>query len=100
MQDEMLMMGLLGEHSVSVESGPADGDIVLFDPTVDLDGDGILDTRAFADADGVTVVSDLDGDGRADHLTRVEGDGGYAAWEPRRDADGTVRWDRTDLGQL
>lgn len=100
MQDEMQMMGMVGEHPVSVGSGPVGGDFALLDPTVDLDGDGVLDTRAFGDPDGVTVASDLDGDGYADHLTRVEADGAYAAWEPRRDLDGTVRWDRVDLGRL
>lgn len=100
MHEDLLMMGTTGEHPVSVDTGPADGNVGLGDPTVDLDGDGALDTRAFADPGGVTVASDLDGDGWVDHLTRVESDGEYAAWEPRREADGTVRWDRTDLGRL
>ncbi len=101
MQDGVAMVGVdeLGEQPVSVDSGP-DGDFAVTDPVVDLDGNGILDTRSWSDGDGVTVASDLDGDGCADHVTRVDGDGAYAAWEPWRAPDGTVRWEQVDAGRL
>lgn len=102
MHDDMLTMGLHdgAEHAVSVASGPGDGGFAVTDPVVDIDGDGTLDTRSYADRDGVTIASDLDGDGFADHLTRVERDGDYAVWEPHRDLDGTLHWVRTDVGRL
>lgn len=106
MQDGVTMVGVHGvgvdgldDPAVSVDSGPV-GDFSVTDPVVDLDGDGVLDTRSWSDEAGVTVASDLDGDGSADHLTRVENDGAYAAWEPWRDVDGTVRWERVDAGRL
>ncbi|MFF0817964.1 DUF6802 family protein [Rhodococcus sp. NPDC003318] len=102
MHDDMLTMTIHGgaDHALSVETGPADGPFAVTDPVVDVDGDGVLDTRGYADGNGVTVASDLDGDGFADHLTRVEDDGAYASWEPRRDPDGTLHWVRTDGGHL
>jgi hypothetical protein len=100
MQDETLLAGIGGEHAVTVEEGPDARDFALAEPTVDLDGDGIVDTRVFQDADGMTIASDLDEDGWVDHITRIEEDGSYAAWEPRREADGTVRWEPVDEGRL
>ncbi|MFD4295243.1 DUF6802 family protein [Rhodococcus sp. NPDC058505] len=99
MHDEMLAMGFGDPLPVTVDAGPL-GEFAVTDPTVDLNSDGVLDTATFVDSGGVTVASDLDGDGSADHLTRVEGDGDYAAWEPRRAADGTVHWSRIDAGRL
>lgn len=66
----------------------------------DIDGDGILDTRTFESGDALIVATDSDGDGDADHLTIVDGDGEYSAWEFHRDADGRERWERTDSGTL
>ncbi|WP_345347403.1 DUF6802 family protein [Rhodococcus olei] len=102
MQDDLTMVNThdLGEPSVSVAWGPAGGEFAVTDPVVDLDGDGVLDTRSWSDADGVTVASDLDGDGWADHVTRVDGDGEFGSWEPHREVDGSVRWERVDAGQL
>lgn len=97
MQDDSV---IAGDYDIDVAVGPDAGDLALTGPTVDLDGDGVLDTRVFGDDAGVTVATDVDGDGFVDHLTRVARDGAYAAWEPTRDADGTVRWQRTDDGAL
>ncbi|TQF69469.1 hypothetical protein FK531_10255 [Rhodococcus spelaei] len=76
------------------------GELELRDPTVDLDGDGVLDSRTVTGSAGVAIASDLDGDGFADHVTTVEQDGAYAAWEAHRDPDGTLQWERTDHGRL
>ncbi|MFC4604114.1 DUF6802 family protein [Rhodococcus kronopolitis] len=86
-----------------LEEGAVDADPgqwALHDPTVDLDGDGVLDTRGYADGDTVLVASDLDGNGYADHLTSVDGDGRYAAWQAQRSETGELRWERTEIGNL
>jgi hypothetical protein len=100
MQDETLVAGIDDQYQVTVESGPGSGDLMMSEPAVDLDGDGILDTRVYSDGGGMTIASDLDEDGWADHVARIEADGAYAAWEPQRDPDGTVRWDPVDEGRL
>jgi len=50
--------------------------------------------------DALVVATDTDGDGDADHVTIVDGDGDYSAWQFHRDADGRERWERTDSGTL
>ncbi|MFC9789768.1 DUF6802 family protein [Rhodococcus sp. NPDC127528] len=94
--DLMLDTDDLVDHPMAADAG----ELELHDPTVDLDGDGILDSRSVAGEAGVTIASDLDGDGFADHVTTVEQDGEYAAWEAHRDPDGALRWERTDHGRL
>ncbi|MFE3293272.1 DUF6802 family protein [Rhodococcus sp. NPDC059234] len=92
---------LLGAHDLGDHPMGADvGEFAVHDPTVDLDGDGILESRSVAGEAGVAIASDLDGDGFADHVTTVERDGEYAAWEAHRDPDGALRWERTDHGRL
>ncbi|BDC74387.1 DUF6802 family protein [Prescottella equi] len=72
----------------------------LTDAVFDIDDDGVLDTRTFEVDDALVVATDTDGDGDADHVTIVEGDGDFSAWEFHRDADGRERWERTDSGTL
>lgn len=97
MQDDMLLCAHgLGEDPVDTDPG----EWALHDPTVDLDGDAVLDTRAYADGDAVLVASDLDGDGYVDHATSVGADGEYSAWQAHRQPDGALRWERTDHGRL
>ncbi|MFC7446678.1 DUF6802 family protein [Rhodococcus daqingensis] len=98
MHDDMLLLGTLGTapHPMSPEAGEWE----LHAPTVDLDGDGELDTRTYSTGATLYVASDLDEDGLADHVTTVDGGGGYESWQAHRGADGEVRWARTDHGSL
>ncbi|MFD3705098.1 DUF6802 family protein [Nocardia sp. NPDC058658] len=50
--------------------------------------------------DKTSIWSDYDHDGLADHVTVVEEDGDYAAWEYHRHPDGTSEWRKTDQGNL
>ncbi|GGK57048.1 DUF6802 family protein [Nocardia camponoti] len=76
------------------------GPVELAHPTVDISGDGIADSYSHSTPNGTEVWSDYDHDGFADHVTVVEKDGDYAAWEFRRNPDGTSEWHRTDQGKL
>ncbi|MGN2641558.1 DUF6802 family protein [Nocardia takedensis] len=76
------------------------GPVELNHPTQDIDGDGILDTETTAGADATQIWTDYDHDGLADHVTVVENDGDYAAWEFHHHPDGTSGWVRTDQGKL
>ncbi|MFE3545481.1 DUF6802 family protein [Nocardia sp. NPDC059177] len=76
------------------------GAVELHSPAQDLDGDGIVDSYTDTTPDSTNVWSDYDHDGFADHVTVVEGDGDYAAWEYHRHPDGTSEWRRTDQGNL
>lgn len=76
------------------------GAVELHSLSQDLDGDGVLDTITSAHPDATQVWSDFDHDGFADHVTVVESDGDYAAWEYHRHPDGTSEWVRTDKGTL
>ena len=66
----------------------------------DTDNDGILDTMSLSSDDAIVVLTDTDLDGAADHLTVVEHDGDYAAWEFRHVEAQDVTWERTDHGKL
>lgn len=76
------------------------GEVALAHPAHDIDGDGALDSITESDEHGMRVWTDTDRDGLADHLTVVEKDGDYAAWEFHHHPDGTSEWVRTDRGRL
>ncbi|MBW0271451.1 hypothetical protein ATM97_11875 [Nocardia sp. MH4] len=76
------------------------GPVELHTPSQDLDGDGVVDSLTDATPHDTTIWSDYDHDGFADHVTVVEADGDYAAWEYHRHPDGTSEWRRTDQGNL
>ncbi|MET7768625.1 DUF6802 family protein [Nocardia sp. NPDC005366] len=76
------------------------GPVELNHPTQDINGDGILDTETTTGDDAMQVWTDYDHDGIADHVTVVEKDGDYAAWEFHHHPDGTSGWVRTDQGKL
>lgn len=80
-----------------------------FVPTVDADGDGMLDTMVMQwgtdgsdGGHGMTVVADVDGDGAVDRVTALDAEGGYTAWEVHVDpADDDRRaWAVIDEGSL
>ncbi|MFC4377501.1 DUF6802 family protein [Nocardia halotolerans] len=76
------------------------GPVELQHPSQDLDGNGVVDSITDNDVDSTTIWSDYDADGLADHVTVIENDGDYAAWEYHRFPDGTSEWRRTDQGNL
>ncbi|MBA4857693.1 DUF6802 family protein [Nocardia farcinica] len=76
------------------------GPVELEHPIQDIDGDGLLDTATTRGEDAMQVWTDFDHDGIADHVTVVENDGDYSAWEFHRHPDGTSEWVRTDQGKL
>lgn len=76
------------------------GPVPLHDPTQDIDGDGIPDTGTVSGDTSLTVWSDLDHDGFADHVTSVDHEGDYAAWEYHRNMDGTGSWIQTGHGKM
>ena len=76
------------------------GAVELNSPSLDLDNDGVADSLSLSDPDSTSVWSDYDHDGFADHVTVVEEDGDYAAWEYHRHPDGTSEWRKTDQGNL
>lgn len=76
------------------------GAVELGNPTQDIDGDGLLDTDTTHGIDAMQIWTDFDDDGIADHVSVVENDGDYAAWEFHRHPDGTSEWVRTDQGTL
>lgn len=80
--------------------GTDSGAVYLTALAYDVDGDGVLDTQVFEVDDAIVVATDTDADGDTDHLTIVDGDGGYAAWEFHREPDGRERWERVDEGDL
>lgn len=82
------------------EFGAESGAVSLTGAAFDIDGDGILDTQSFEVDDALVVATDTDADGDADHVTIVDGDGEYSAWEFHRDADGREHWELVDEGGL
>ncbi|WP_019929458.1 DUF6802 family protein [Nocardia sp. BMG111209] len=67
-------------------------------PTQDLGGPA--DTETVHGDHSLDIWTDLDHDGLADHVTIVDTDGDYSAWEFHHHADGTTEWVRTDRGHL
>ncbi|MCA2210294.1 DUF6802 family protein [Nocardia rosealba] len=76
------------------------GPVELNSPSQDLDADGVADSLTHTDPNSTTIWSDYDEDGLADHVTVIEEDGDYAAWEYHRHPDGTSEWRKTDQGNL
>ncbi|MBJ8339277.1 hypothetical protein JGU71_10285 [Antrihabitans sp. YC3-6] len=76
------------------------GAVELDTPGHDIDADGTLDTETFRTDDAFVVATDTDLDGFADHLTIVDTDGDFAAWEFHHSEDGETHWKRTDNGKL
>ncbi len=76
------------------------GTVELTHPTEDIGGTGIADCETVHDGHSLEVWSDLDHDGLADHVTVVDDDGDFAAWEFHHHPDGTTEWVRTDQGHL
>ncbi len=59
---------LLGDGGRIWDLGPAD---------LDVDADGVPDSRSTTGPDGLTIYSDSDKDGRVDVIIRVAADGSY-----------------------
>ncbi|MBJ8347708.1 DUF6802 family protein [Antrihabitans sp. YC2-6] len=76
------------------------GTVELASPQHDLDGDGVLDTVTLSNDDALLVATDADLDGAIDHLTIVDRDGDFSAWEFRHFGGDEARWERTDHGKL
>ncbi|RDI51721.1 DUF6802 family protein [Nocardia mexicana] len=76
------------------------GAVELHHPTQDIDADGIPDTESVAGPGGTDLWTDMDHDGTADHVTILDKDGEYSAWEFHQHPDGTSEWVRTDQGEL
>jgi hypothetical protein len=86
---------------VDAASGLGDlGALDLRNPTVDLDGDGVLDTVTLTGADSLFVVTDTDLDGVADEVTAVDDTGEFASWRYEVGADGADGWTETDHGRV
>ena len=91
----------LGLDGIDADSDLAElGAVVMHGLEHDMDGDGILDTVSISSEDALLVVTDADLDGTVDHITVVEHDGDYAAWEFRHVGAEDVTWERTDHGKL
>lgn len=76
------------------------GAVELNHTNQDIDGDGVLDSDIFHSDDGMEVWSDMDHDGYAEHLSVVESDGDYAAWEFHHYPDGRTEWVQVDKGTM
>ncbi|WP_068274650.1 DUF6802 family protein [Aldersonia kunmingensis] len=76
------------------------GAVDLQHPTIDLDGDGVLDTATLSDGDSLLVVTDTDLDGLADELTAVDDDGVFASWRYEVGADGVDGWTEINHGRV
>lgn len=76
------------------------GSLSLHNPTVDLDGDGVLDTSTLTPPDALVVLTDTDHDGQADHLTVVDDSGEFASWQYGVTSDGTAHWTETEHGRV
>lgn len=76
------------------------GAIELHHPTMDVAGDGVLDTETAYGSHAIDIWTDMDHDGVADHVTIVDVDGDYAAWEFHHHPDGSTGWVSTDHGRL
>ncbi|GAB11419.1 hypothetical protein GOARA_068_00780 [Gordonia araii NBRC 100433] len=86
--------GGVAEHLWLAESGR------LWDlgpATADTDADGVHDSLARNDRDGLTVFTDTDRDGRVDLITRVGADGSVASsvYDEK-----TGRWSAAKPGRL
>ena len=83
-----------------LDAGPLDVD----NATLDIDGDGILDTVVGSFHSGheaaMFVATDTDQDGTADSLKIVSGTGEYESFRYEVDATGQTRWHETDQGKL
>ncbi|NLU83707.1 DUF6802 family protein [Rhodococcus sp. HNM0569] len=80
--------------------GPDSGVVGLTHPTLDIDGDGALDSVVAEGEHATVVATDVDGDGDADRITFFADDGAFDAWEFHSDAQGNAHWDRIDEGSL
>lgn len=58
-----------------------DGYLDLSAPTIDIDGDGVLDTLSFHLDGRVVVVTDTNLDGLGDRVTWVDSEGAYECWQ-------------------
>lgn len=79
-----------------------DGAMVdLSAPTVDIDGDGVLDTRTAKVDDRLVVVTDTDLDGLGDRVTWVDSQGAFECWQlAERVAEEALRWQLVERGEL
>ncbi|MCE5287826.1 MAG: hypothetical protein LLG14_01120 [Nocardiaceae bacterium] len=82
-----------------LDAGPLDMDHA----TIDVDGDGILDTVVgslhIGHEAAMFVATDTDQDGTADTLKIVGGNGEFSSFEYEADATGH-RWHEVDRGKL
>jgi hypothetical protein len=82
---------------VDAVSGLGDlGAVDLHHPSVDLDGDGVLDSATLTGHDSLLVITDTDLDGTADELTVVDDSGEFASWQYEVRNDGAGGW--TEIG--
>lgn len=76
------------------------GSLQMTAPTVDIDGDGTLDTSVQTSDDSLFVMTDTNLDGLVDHLTVVDDDGDFAAWDFQPGPDGAPHWTQIDHGKV
>jgi hypothetical protein len=74
--------------------------VELDHPTQDLSGHGHPDTETVHGSHAMEVWTDTHHDGHADHVTIMDNDGDYSAWEFHHNPDGTSEWVRTDHGHI
>lgn len=96
--DDFVLPGV--EHLDAATSLLGLGAVELDQPTLDIDGDGTLDSATLHLDDAMVVATDVDHDGLADHLTVVDSDGEFAQWEYSEELDGTGHWRQVDHGRL
>jgi hypothetical protein len=81
----------------AVENGMID----LSDPTVDMDGDGVLDTISLRHDDALVVITDSDLDGYADRLTWIDSEGAFESWKAAEGAGADIdQWELINRGRL
>ena len=76
------------------------GPVGLHSPSVDLDGDAVMDTSTLTTHDSLVVLTDGDLDGQADHLTIVDDSGEFASWKYGVTSDGTAQWTEIEHGRV
>jgi len=96
-RDDAVAMAVSGGF---LDAGPLDMD----QATLDVDGDGILDTVVdslhIGHEAAMFVATDIDQDGIADSLKIISGTGEYETFEYEADATGQSRWHEVDRGKL
>ena len=93
------LLGDLGDVDAHSQLGGL-GSLEIGTPTVDIDGDGTLDTSIQTGPNSLFVLTDTDHDGYADHLTVVDDDGDFSAWDYHHNPNGAAHWEQIDHGKV